>query len=483
MSFSFTALFFLLTLKCAANPLADASEMSEHGNFKGATAVLRAALQDDKFSLGQRKKIKFQIDLLDRIRKDYPTTKQSLSAELAKSLKDFSRTEFEKWIKEGRFDSRVIDGKEYFLLTSVNNLYFRYPDLNSRLLSPKNESNEQNERLKYARIIKEAARAQKTPYVLPYHFKCRMTVTAARNAAPAGEIIRAWLPIPRTYPFQTDFKLLGSSPAVKVLAPETSPIRSAYFEQIAQKDRDTKFQVSYEYTAYGVCFKLLPNEIRPIDLKDPELEKFTREAPHVVFTGRIKQLADEIIGPEKNPLRKAKAFYDWIADEIKYSYAREYSTMTNISDYCFGHHYGDCGQEALLFITLCRSQGIPARWQTGWNTFPGVKTIHDWCEIYLAPYGWIPVDPWAGIFAMRYCTALSPDEQRELRDFYFGGLDQYRMAANSDHSIPLDPPKTTMRSDDVDFQRGELEWDKANIYFDKYTFDLVAEKTSMPSRE
>jgi transglutaminase-like putative cysteine protease len=124
----------------------------------------------------------------------------------------------------------------------------------------------------------------------------------------------------------------------------------------------------------------------------------------------IRNLAREIIGSETNPMLQAKAFYDWIGGNVFYSFAREYSTLTNISDYCLSHRYGDCGQEALLFITLCRSQGIPARWQTGWNTFPGFKDIHDWTEIYLAPYGWVPVDPWAGIFATRYC--YRPDGTR-----------------------------------------------------------------------
>ena len=171
-------------------------------------------------------------------------------------------------------------------------------------------------------------------------------------------------------------------------------------------------------------------------------------------------------------MQQARAFYNWIAENIKYSFAREYSTLTNISDYCLGNGYGDCGQEALLFITLCRSQGIPARWQTGWFIFPGQKTIHDWAEIYLAPHGWVPVDPYMGIFASRYAVNLTPDERREVREFYFGGLDQYRMIANSDHNQELQPPKNTSRSDDVDFQRGELESGDQNIYFDKYSFDL-----------
>ncbi len=84
----------------------------------------------------------------------------------------------------------------------------------------------------------------------------------------------------------------------------------------------------------------------------------------------------------------------------------------------------------------------------------------------------MPVDPYMGIFAMRYATSLTDAQRRELRDFYFGGLDQYRMAANSDHSQSLNPPKQSMRSDNVDFQRGELETGHHNIYFDQYSWDL-----------
>jgi transglutaminase-like putative cysteine protease len=116
--------------------------------------------------------------------------------------------------------------------------------------------------------------------------------------------------------------------------------------------------------------------------------------------------------------------------------------------------------------------GIPARWQSGWATIPGGKTIHDWCEIHLAPYGWMPVDPYMGIWATRYARSLTESEKSEIRDFYFGGLDQWRMSANRDHCQSLTPPKRSMRSDTVDFQRGELEWGTNNIYFDQYDYEL-----------
>jgi transglutaminase-like putative cysteine protease len=300
-----------------------------------------------------------------------------------------------------------------------------------------------------------------------------MSVTADSNAAPPGETIRAWLPIPRQYPYQDGFELVSASSVIKHLDNATSSARAIYLEQRAAKDHQCRFTIDYNYTTHGVWFDLKPEMIRPLPPEDAALKPFIAEAPHVVFTPEMRALSQEIAGSETNPLLKAKKFYDWIADHIQYSYAIEYSTIRNISDYCRSRGYGDCGQEALLFITLCRLNGIPARWQAGWNTFPGAKSIHDWTEIYLAPYGWVPVDPYMGVFAMRYGGSLTADQKREVRDFYFGGLDQYRMAANSDHSQRLKPAKKSMRSDDVDFQRGELEWGSHNIYFDKYSWELT----------
>jgi len=310
-----------------------------------------------------------------------------------------------------------------------------------------------------------------------------MTVTAAANAAPAGEIIRAWLPLPRRYPFQGDFQLLSTSSTPGHVDPELNPIRSLYLEQPAARDQPTRFAAAYAYTTYGVWFDLDPAATRPADPNDPALKGLLAEGPHVVFTPEIRALSRQIVGQETNPCLKARKCYDWLAEHISYSYAVEYSTIRNISEDCLRKGYGDCGQRALLFITLCRLNGIPARWQSGWNTFPGEKTIHDWSEIYLAPYGWVPVDPYMGVYAMRYAASLTPQERRDLRDFYFGGLDQYRMAANCDHNQTLTPPKQSMRSDDVDFQRGELEWGGHNLYFDQYTYRLELEEMKVPPRD
>jgi hypothetical protein len=55
------------------------------------------------------------------------------------------------------------------------------------------------------------------------------------------------------------------------------------------------------------------------------------------------------------------------------------------------------------------------------------------------------------------------------------GIDSYRMIVNDDYSSSLFPTKKYPRSEIVDFQRGEVEWRKGNLYFDKWKWNLEIE--------
>lgn len=458
--------------------LESAGRLETQGHFTEAAVLLDHELRKPDLSPKDRQQLEFERDRLERIRKDFPYSEDALFSCLKKSVRDLSRSEYDEWLKQGRFECRQIDGQRLFMASSVPNLFFRYPELYARRLPPKSSADVELAHWETCLAIRRAALAQKQPYVLPKHFIANMSVTADVNAAPNGEIIRAWLPIPRQYPFQNSFRLISAEPAPIHIDDESSPARNVYFEQPARKGKPTAFKLEYEYTGYGVWFAVDPAKVQSIDLDTPRVKPFITEGPHVVFTPEMRELSQQVGGSEPNPYLKAKKFYEWISEHIKYSFALEYSTIRNISDTCLKQGYGDCGQEALLFIALCRLNGIPARWQSGWNTFPGAKSIHDWSEIYVAPYGWIPVDPYMGIYATQYATTLKPEQRREIRDFYFGGLDQYRMAANEAHNQALTPTKRSMRSDDVDFQRGELEWGRHNIYFDNFSYGLAVKEVA-----
>lgn len=61
-----------------------------------------------------------------------------------------------------------------------------------------------------------------------------------------------------------------------------------------------------------------------------------------------------------------------------------------------------CADAAGLLVSLSRAVGIPARYVAGVYLRPeepSTTTTHAWAEAYVAPYGWLPMDPTMGRFA------------------------------------------------------------------------------------
>jgi hypothetical protein len=67
-----------------------------------------------------------------------------------------------------------------------------------------------------------------------------------------------------------------------------------------------------------------------------------------------------------------------------------------------------------------------------------------------------------------------------LRWFYLGSLDAYRVAFNSDYARQFAPAKTHFRSDTVDNQRGEVEWQGGNLYYNQWNYDFAANVLPQP---
>jgi transglutaminase-like putative cysteine protease len=240
--------------------------------------------------------------------------------------------------------------------------------------------------------------------------------------------------------------------------------RSIYLESISVANQPTVFHSSIEYTALAQYFPLTPGMIKPYQKESLIFKEFTSEKPpQIIFSSKIKSLAENILQKETNPLVQVQKIYKWINDSVTWASALEYSIMPDIPGFVIENRHGDCGMQTLLFMTLARSVGIPVKWQSGWMLHPGEVNLHDWCEVYYEGIGWVPLDQSFGL-------QNSTDER--IRDFYISGIDAYRLIVNDDISSQFTPGKKYFRSEPYDFQRGELEWKGGNLYFDKWSWHM-----------
>lgn len=446
-------------------------ELVTAGQFKAADARIDAALEQSGSSPDARRAFEFQRERMQRMRLDFSLTADEVKAKLRKHIPDLTDAEFARWDADALFEHMVIDGQRLYFNRAPSNLFHLSAaavarQKGGRAYVDSGLPKEVNDNyIGFDGKVIAAARATGETSVLPRRVQVTQTLTVDADAVPAGKTIRAWIPYPRADKGQQeDIRFVSSEPSAHRIAPESAMQRTVYLEQAAQAGKPTVFKVTYEVTLYAQYHAIDPAKVQPEKIT-PELAPFVAErAPHIVFTEPLRVFSKQVVGNATNPYEIARRIFAAV-DEIPWAGAREYSTIPDISAYTLRAGHGDCGEQTMLLITLMRMNGIPARWQSGWTFTDGkYDDIHDWAEIYLAPYGWIPVDVTYGRL-----NASDP----ALKWFYLGGLDNYRIAFNDDFSREFVPAKRWFRSDTVDSQRGEVEWDGGNLYYDKWDYGFA----------
>ncbi len=466
-----TAVLFvnMMFLSCAKmNKIPDYKTLIDQGEFARAEKIIMDRLQN-KASLtqAQKREMIYELERMRRIRKDFTQTRQEVVEFIRKYIPDVSDQDILSWEKEKSLESMVIDGQKRYFNHAARNLFRINPRCReiweeAHAGDPKKEVFALDE---HNRSIVHAATSGHSPYVKPVRLHIKYTITVKPDQVPDGETVRCWIPFPREIPHrQTDIELIATTPATHFLAPADHMQRTVYLEQTAHKGQPARFSVEYAYTSHGVYVEIDPQKVTVVRPNE-ELKRFLEERPpHIVFTPQLKELSRKIVGSETNPYRIAQKLFAWIDENIPWASAREYSTIRNISMYAYENRHGDCGIQTMLFITLCRLNGIPARWQSGWEFQPPKDSMHDWGMIYFEPYGWVPMDV---TYGLRDVPETDP-----FRWFYLHGMDSYRLIFNDDFSSEFVPPKDHLRSETVDSQRGEVEWRGGNLYFDQWDWQM-----------
>ena len=404
-------------------------------------------------------------ELARRIQVDFSLSENQVNKSLEKVYGKTFMADKEIWEKNNWLEFKIINGEKKYFNRSLSNLKLI---LASRKEAPPGSTTTLKDsfsifRLKHIQSVLSASSTGKPVNPIKIHINYQLKVNP--DAVPDGEIVRCWLPYPyESHPRQQQVKLIRSDPDKYIIASDSIGQRSIYFEQKAVKDKPVIFELELTYVSSAQFFDLSKMKVLPYDTLSALFKNYTAEkSPHIAFTRNIKQITDSILVGTHTSVEKVRQLYFWINNHITWTGALEYSIMPFIPGYVLNNKRGDCGMQTLLFMTMARYAGIPVKWQSGWMMHPHEVNLHDWCEVYYEGIGWVPLD-------MSFNLQNSPI--RLEKEFYMSGIDAYRMIVNDAISTQFYPQKHFIRSEPVDFQRGEVEWKGGNLYFNQWHYNM-----------
>lgn len=433
----------------------DILKLKAYGDFKGVLKAIDLKLSK-KLPEALTKRLQIEKVLIEGLENEYSYSYDDALKKLHENIKAFKDEELIKLKDEGFADWIFAYGKVKFQNSFFENIIKTCPAMAERLIN----KNTTEDRSLQEKLLDDTVDEMQANGSKAYFIHIKASVKIKKESETPGKLIKVHIPVPIQCMQTKNIRILSTVPKASIISEENHPQRTAYFEKALEEN--DKFSVEYSYENHVKYTKLEPEKV---SIDQPDF--YTSElSPHIRFTPYIKELLKEIIGSETNPLIKARKIYDFITTKIMYSFVREYLTIENISEYAATNLKGDCGVQALLFITLCRCANIPARWQSGLYVNPYHIGNHDWAQFYIAPYGWLFADCSFGGSAYR-------NGCKKRWDFYFGNLDPFRMPANSEFQYDFKPDMKFLRADPYDNQRGECEYEDRRLDFDD--FEVIRE--------
>jgi transglutaminase-like putative cysteine protease len=195
---------------------------------------------------------------------------------------------------------------------------------------------------------------------------------------------------------------------------------------------------------------------KPEPLSSAEQKLYTTGTDLIPTDGIVKETSEKITKGTATDLEKARAIYEWVVENtFRDAKVRGCGIGDIASMLKTGNLGGKCADINALYVGLARAAGLPARDVYGIRVAPskfGYKSLgagsaviskaqHCRSEVYLAGFGWVPVDP-ADVrkVALEEPPAnlsISDPKVVAARNALFGSWETNWLAYNFAHDVAL----------------------------------------------
>lgn len=442
-------------------------QMKERGNLEDAEAYLQHLLETGECLPEERRRFRAELEILRRLPAEYPYTRAEALELVRRYVPNFSEADFDSLLMRGKIFWRYLDGEAHFFGRFFDSLcktdfFFAEAAAKQGHCIPGSDR----------KLLEESAEKMRAQGELSVRINVRAELELEEAVFRKGAPVRAYLPLPRVTEEQSELAVEEMS-AGGQLGAESAAQRVVFWEE--RLGENHSFIVSYRFLhtecyrdVYGLAERMQA-EGRAEKQSENETTKYGAEKrtesgyDSALFppSAYLRSLAAALTAGVTEPLVKAKCFYDFITKQVRYSFMPSYFCLDRMAERCAMDRVGDCGIQALLFLSLCEAVGIPARWESGLKTEPKFIGAHDWVRFFTPSFGWRAADLSYGGSAWKRGDEL-------LHRFYFGNVDPWRMAANARILGEMGFPEPEFRADPYDNQVGEMALDGRGLRYEEF---------------
>jgi len=175
------------------------------------------------------------------------------------------------------------------------------------------------------------------------------------------------------------------------------PAARFHFEQVGA-GRTVTIQMKARVRARAVQHVIYPHKVQSLwKIPAKVRRRYLEDAPkYDIRNPVIRQAVAEAVGSERNPYWIARKIYDHLLARMHYERVGGWDVAPKVLE----RGSGSCSEYTYVYIAMCRAAGLPARYVGSLvvrkDDASYDDVYHRWAEVYLPPYGWVPVDPSRG---------------------------------------------------------------------------------------
>ena len=253
---------------------------------------------------------------------------------------------------------------------------------------------------------------------------------AVTIAAPDdSKDVRVWLPYPTSDSVQdiSNVRIKGNFSQSGIYR-EKETGNLALYAEWTTPTKDRAITLTFDATGRELIRKDFPAVEPAIPV---EIQEYLKSTKFIPTDGKIREIALSIINDKQKISEKARAVYQWVVENTVRNPDVK-GCGTGEVEKVLAQRGGKCADISSVFVSIARAAGVPAREVFGLRL--GKKDEEDmtsghhcWSEFYVPGYGWVPADA-ADVRKIMLVDKLDLKGAQDKIDYYFGGVEQYRIA-------------------------------------------------------